>query len=235
MPERDHEITQAEGKQQLIKYTLFMVDPAWRRLPENERDSGRASFVHAVERFTKTIRTYSYSTLGLKSQGELLFWQIADSPETLQNAISELLRTDLGRYLDVAYWMLGLVRPSQYVRRQSSQDQALSQPDRLKYLIVYPFTKTIEWYLLSREARQGMMNEHIRAGHQYPSVRQVLAHSFGLDDQEFIVTYETNELHDFQELVMTLRHTEARRYTSRDTPIILGIHRSLEEALALLG
>lgn len=221
--------------QQFIKYTLFKVDSAWRRLSLPERQKGRAEFVAAIESCSSKIRTYSYSTTGLKAQGDLLLWQATPSLEDLQTATAQLLQTGLGRYLEISYSLLGLIRPSHYVKRQTEQEQALSQPDRLRYLIIYPFAKTTEWYLMSQEARQGMMNEHIRVGHQFASVRQVLAYSFGIDDQEFIVTYETDRLEDFQDLVMALRNTEARRYTLRDTPIFVGIHRPLEEALELLG
>ncbi len=107
--------------------------------------------------------------------------------------------------------------------------------ERHKYLIVYPFVKTAEWYLLDRETRQKMMNEHMKLGHQFPMVQQLLAYSFGLDDQEFIVAYETDELPAFLDLVYALRMTEGRRYTLRDTPILTAIHRPISEILRLLG
>ena len=220
---------------QFLKYTLFTVEPAWRRLLAPERQKGRAEFATALESCSSTIRTYSYSTVGLKAQGDLLLWQVTSSLEALQTSTAQVLQTGLGRYLETSYSLLGLIRPSHYVKRQTEQEQALSQPDRLRYLIIYPFVKTTDWYLMSPEARQGMMNEHIRVGHQFSSVRQVLAYSFGIDDPEFVVTYETDRLEDFQDLVMALRNTEARRYTQRDTPIFVGIHRSLTEALELLG
>jgi chlorite dismutase len=115
------------------------------------------------------------------------------------------------------------------------QEHALDDPTRLRYLIVYPFVKTTEWYLMSRDARQGMMNEHMRIGHDFDDVRQVLLYATGLDDQEFIVAYETDKLERHQELVIALRSTEGRRYTLRDTPIFTAIHRPVEEALALVG
>jgi chlorite dismutase len=100
---------------------------------------------------------------------------------------------------------------------------------------VYPFAKTAEWYQMSRDARQGMMNEHIRVGHEFDDVRQVLAYTTGLDDQEFIVAYETDRLERHQDLVIALRATEGRRYTLRDTPIFTAVHRTLDDALHLLG
>ena len=101
--------------------------------------------------------------------------------------------------------------------------------------MLYPFTKTIEWYLMSREARQGMMNEHIRVGRTHPDISQILLYSTGLGDQEFIVGYETDSLAEFQDLVVELRSTEARRHTLRDTPIFTCVKRSPERILDLLG
>jgi chlorite dismutase len=218
-----------------LRYTLFEVKPEWRRLSIDERTAGRAEFISAAEKCASEVATYSYNTTGIRAEGDLLLWQMSDSLEALQQSTSFMLQSGLGQYMSVTTILLGMIRPSHYVKKQTNQEQALAEPDRQKYLIAYPFVKTIDWYLMSRESRQGMMNEHIRIGHEYESVRQVLAYSFGVDDQEFIVSYETDKLEDFQDLVMALRNTEARRYTLRDTPIFVGIHRPLNEALEILG
>jgi len=131
--------------------------------------------------------------------------------------------------------MIGLTRPSQYVKRPSSQEQSLFSGDRSRYLVVYPFVKSVEWYLTPPDERQEVMKGHMRVGHRYPQVRQLLAYSFGLDDQEFIVAYETDDLVAFQDLVRELRETESRRSTVRDTPIITGIHRPLGDILRQLS
>ncbi len=217
-----------------VQYLAFKVDASWRRLPLEERGRGRTEFCQELES-DQNIRSYAYSTLGMKSDADLFIWRMSDSPEPLQESLSRLLLTGLGRYLEISHSFVGLIHTSTYVRRQDTQEQAILTQERQKYLVVYPFSKTIEWYLMSKEARQGMMNEHIRIGHEYPSVRQLLVYSTGLDDQEFVVSYETNELGAFQQLVIALRDTEARRYTLRDTPIFTCVYRPLNETLALLG
>ncbi len=217
-----------------LKFTFLKADPNWRRLPEAEREQARQELQAAIESFEE-IDTFPYSTVGMKPESELLLWNWADSPDRIQDFLGHVRTAGLGRYLDVTHSMLGRVRQSRYVRRPTSQEQAIDVEDHERYLIVYPFTKTIDWYLMSEQARQGMMNEHIKVGKQFPSVRQVLAYSTGLDDQEFIVVYETDELVDFQDLVIALRNTEARRYTERDTPIFTCIHRPLDACLRLLG
>jgi chlorite dismutase len=173
--------------------------------------------------------------VGLRSDADLLLVRFATAVQALETSASLLLRAGMGRSMRVAHSWIGLLRPSQYTKRPTAQEQGLQAGDRAAYLVVYPFTKTHEWYQLSRETRQGMMNEHIRIGHDFPQVRQLLAHSTGLDDQEFIVAYETDDLAAFQDLVVALRETEARRFTLRDSPTLTAVSRSLDDALALLG
>ena len=127
----------------------------------------------------------------------------------------------------------GFTRPSQYTKARSAQEIDPFAETRLRYLIMYPFAKTPEWYLMSRESRQGMMNEHIRIGKQYEDIKQLLLYSFGLQDQEFVVVYETDDLPRFSDLVNELRDTEARRYTLQDTPVTTAIYHPAEETLAL--
>ncbi len=178
---------------------------------------------------------HSYSTIGLRAEGDLLLWRMSETIEGLEETAADLLAAGIGSWMTPSISMIGLTRPSQYVKRPTTQEQSLFSGERSKYLVVYPFTKSVEWYLASAEERQEVMKGHMRVGHRYPQVRQLLAYSFGLDDQEFIVAYETDELVAFQDLVRELRETESRRSTVRDTPIITGIHRPLGEILGLLS
>ena len=220
---------------QFVQYLFLKVDPAWRRLDAATRERGRAELAAAVEGAAPAVTAHAYSTLGLKAGAELMLWWRSDAPEAVQSALASILCTGLGSYCEVAYTLWGLTRPSIYTKRRTAQEQALDEPDRLRYLIVYPFVKTVDWYLMSREARQGMMNEHMRVGHEFADVRQMLLYTTGLDDQEFIVAYETDRLDRHQDLVIALRDTEARRHTVRDTPIFTAVHRPLADALALVG
>ncbi len=127
----------------------------------------------------------------------------------------------------------GFTARSQYSKARSKQELDPMSDDRRRYLIVYPFVKTSEWYLLGRDSRQGMMNEHIRIGKQFTEIAQLLLYSFGLQDQEFVVVYETDDLVLFSDLVRELRGTEGRRYTERDAPLHTAVHHPGDGALAL--
>ena len=223
------------SSRRFVQYICLKVDPQWRRLPQAERDSGRAEFTEVLESGAPAVTSFAYSTLGLKVDADILIWWHSDSPEPVQELLARLLISGLGRYCNVSYSLFGLTRPSQYTKVRTTQEHALDEPGRLKYLIVYPFTKTIEWYLLPKDVRQTMMNEHMKVGHGFDDVRQVLLYTTGLDDHEFVVAYETDNLERHHELVVALRSTESRRYTLSDTPIFTAIHRPIENALALLG
>jgi chlorite dismutase len=210
------------------------IDPAWRRLSPEERCRGIEELGAALAVGTN-VKTFTYSTIGIEPGVDLLLWSLAPSLDGLEERAAAVLRSGLGGWLRVRESFLGIVQPSQYVKKPTPQEQSLFSGERSRYLVVYPFTKSTDWYLQGRESRQGIMNEHMRIGHEYPEIRQLLANSFGVDDMDFLVAYETDDLARFGELVRALRGTDSRRSTVRDTPLLVGIHRSIEEIAALLG
>jgi chlorite dismutase len=212
------------------------IAPGWRRLPGERRADGLRALLEADAAASDAgVTSLLYSSVGLEPGVDLLLWRTAASVDALEAAAAALLRTPMGGWLRVRHAFLGRTAPSQYVTQPTEQESGLTRDGLGRYLVVYPFTKRAEWYLLSREARQGVMNEHMRVGRQYPSVRQALAYSFGLDDQDFIVAYEMDDLHVFGDLVRDLRATESRRSTVSDTPILLGLRRTPEGLRELLG
>jgi chlorite dismutase len=210
------------------------LDAAWRRLPREERCQSATELAAAVSA-ESDVMTFCYSMVGLQAGTDLLLWSLASSLDALEERSASVLRSGMGQWMQAKESFLGIIQPSQYVKKPSPQEQSLFSGERSHYLIVYPFTKSTDWYLLGREARQGIMNEHMRIGHDFPEVRQLLAYSFGVDDMDFLVAYETDDLPKFGELVRALRGTDSRRSTVRDTPILTGIHRPIAEITALLG
>jgi len=210
------------------------LDSAWRRLSAGERRETCAEFFEAVAG-GEAVKTFTYSTVGLKPGVDVLLWRLGASLEALEESAAAVLRSGMGTWMEVKQSFIGVIQPSQYVKKPTPQEQSLFGGERSRYLIVYPFTKSTDWYLLDKETRQSVMNEHMKVGHSYPQVRQLLANSFGLDDQDFLVAYETDDLPAFSELVRSLRSTESRRSTVRDTPILTAIHRQPHELAALLG
>jgi len=210
------------------------LDPAWRRQARDERCRGAEELCAAVTARSEAT-TFAYSMVGLKAGVDLLLWSLASSVEELEERSARVLRAGMGTWFTVRHSFLGIIGPSQYVKRPTSQEQSLFSGERSPYLIVYPFTKSTEWYQLAQKERHEVMKEHIKVGHRYRQVRQLLAYSFGVDDMDFLVAYETDDLAAFGGLVRDLRGTESRRSTVRDTPILTGIHRPIEEITRLLG
>jgi chlorite dismutase len=225
-----------DGSQTYIQALGLGLDPAWRRRTDEDRDDEGCRFREAATSGESAgVRTITYSSIGLEPGVDLLLWRMAPTIDALETTAAAILRSGLGRWLEVRHSFIGRIGPSQYVRRPTEQEQSLFDGERSRYLVVYPFTKSTDWYLQSREARQGIMNEHMRVGHEFPQIRQALAYSFGLDSQDFVVAYETDDLVAFGDLVRALRATESRRSTISDTPILLGICRPMDEILTMLG
>lgn len=212
----------------------LQLDPAWRRRPDPARRRDAAEFATALEERGGPT-TFCYTTTGLEASMDVLLWRMAPSLDDLQEALARDLRRGMGRWLDVAHSFVGVTAPSPYAGRPQPEVPALFSGERARYLIVYPFTKTVGWYSLDGAARRHLMGEHIRIGRAHPEVRQLLANSFGVDDQDFLVAYETDAPDRFSELVRELRHTAARAYTAGDTPISVGVRRDAHELGQVLG
>jgi chlorite dismutase len=173
-------------------------------------------------------RVETYAVYPGRGEADLLVWAAsgADEAEAPGGAFTRWARAmaPFRRWLEPGMTAWGMTRPSEYVRRESSTAIDAVGGERLPYLVVYPFVKTHEWFRLDGEERRRSMGEHIRVGRQYGDVSQLLLYSFGLQDQDFVVVYETRDLARFSALVHELRATEARAFTARDTPIHTAVH-----------
>jgi chlorite dismutase len=203
----------------------------WTLDPVKRSDRARAWF----ERLAASAgAAHLYLVQGIETGADVLVWstaRIAGPAATGGFFRSRAAAENAGRdVLEPAHVLWGMTRPSEYSRAaKSAQEIDPFSSERQPYLVMYPFTKTAEWYLLGRETRQGMMNEHIRIGKQYRDIKQLLLYSFGLQDQEFVVVYETDDMSLFSKLVYDLRDTQARRYTSSDTPLHTGVRIGVDE------
>ena len=229
-----------DSRRQLVNFTFYKVDPAWRRLPAEERQTSKHEFCRVIEEYAgKTIAVLPYSLVGIRGDCDFMLWRIGYDLEPLQEMSAKLLATGLGKYLTAPYSYLSMTKSSIYLVGHVHDGQADArgriEPGQHKYVFVYPFVKTREWYRLPEPTRQAAMKEHIALGHKFPRVKLNTTYSFGLDDQEFVLAFESDYLEDFLDLVMALRETEASRYTLRDTPIFTCVHRPLDDVLALLG
>jgi chlorite dismutase len=225
------------GPRQFVNFAYYKLDPAFRRLPAEAKSAARDELLASLATLPQGMLCLSYSCVGLRGDVDFMLWRIAYSSDDLQEQTAKLNRTVLGSYLSTPYSFLSMGKRSVYIDKIDpghTQSRARIVPGRGRYIFVYPFIKTREWYLLPLEQRQAMMDEHILVGNKYPSVKLNTTYSFGLDDQDFVVAFETDEPKDFLDLVMELRETQASRYTVRDTPIFSCVRAPIEQILGQL-
>jgi chlorite dismutase len=218
---------------QYVAYTFFRVDPAWRRLPVEERQAGKDAFADVVDDFAERFaHLRAYTTTGVRPETDFFLWKIADRYDVLGELGAALNATPLAGWLETPYSYLATTKASQYTNARRARKVV---PQGSPYLVVYPFVKVRPWYALSEDDRQRAMDEHIRIGRdEFPGIKNHTTYSFGIDDQEFMTAFECDEPADFMHLMLRLRDSEASRYTERDTPIFVGQHVSIREALAAL-
>ena len=212
-------------KRQYVNFLFYKVDPAWRRLPESERTQGKQEFIRAVEDYAGKVMVIPYSTVGIRGDCDLMLWRISYELELFQEMSSKMLASGLGKYLTTPYSYLSITKRSIYVDHHTHENQESKRltivPGKSKYIFVYPFLKTRGWFLLTKAARQGMMDEHIEVGHRFPSVKLNTTYSFGLDDQEWVVAFESDKPEDFLDLVMALRETRGPVHPARHADLHL--------------
>src|SRR3989338_127915 len=223
---------------QLVSFTFYKVDPAWRRLSRAERTKQGGDLLEANNRLSKRLKVLTYSLVGMKADVAFLVWAVGPTLEELQQMASAVRHSALGGYLSVSYSYLSMTKRSTYVDKldpDHPDKRRFVTPFHSKYLFVYPFVKTTEWYQLPFDRRQAMMDEHIVLGNKYKSVRIHTTYSFGLADPEFVLALETDEPKDFLDLVMEMREGKTRPYTLRDTPIFTCVAKPVGDVLSDLG
>lgn len=223
---------------QMVRFTFYKLDPQWQLLPREQREQGKAELRGIIKEHGDQVLLRSFSLYGLRPDCDFMLWQATYDIADLQLLHSKIRRSLMGPYLRETYGFLSMTKRSIYVgknARGAHDPRLVIIPDDKKYLFVYPFVKTRPWYKLPLEERKRMMDEHIRIGVKYRDVSINTTYSFGLDDQEFVVAFETDNLSDFLDLVEELRGSEASQYTLRDTPMFTCVAQPFSEILEAIG
>lgn len=220
--------------EKFINFTFYKVDPKWRWLNEIGKDESSREFLELLKAANTKMKVRTYSTIGLRHDSEFMIWTVSSSLENIQIFSSKIYSTIFGKYVEPANTFLSLTRKSIYSNQVKlgfeSDDDA-----QLKYVVVYPFIKSREWYLLPFEKRKQLMDEHIKVGRKYPEIRLNTTYSFGIGDQDFMLAFETDDLSKFQDLIMDLRETQVSRYILKDIPMIPCVLKNMDEIIKSLG
>jgi chlorite dismutase len=226
-----------EGRQ-FLKYTFFKLMPGWRATTEDERERGKSELARILDRNSKKMILKSFSLIGTRADTDFMLWTISERLEDFQELISQIMKSSMGKHLELKYSYLSMTRKSEYIRehRHPGQegDSLKKVPGNARYLFVYPFVKKREWYGLPAEERQRIMLDHVRTGHKYSTVKINTSYSFGLDDPEFVLSFESDYPSDFLELVMELRGTEASKFTALETPIFTCVSVPAKELMDMI-
>lgn len=212
-------------------FWLYKTADEWRAQPADVRRQGREEFIRLLDQPGTGLKIRGvYSTIGFRADVDLIVWAVGDSADHIQSLAVRLRRTSLGSMLDMRNAYVGVASMSQYDPTHGPAFLKGVPPAR--YLSVYPFTKTPDWYLLTYEQRREMMAVHGELGDEFPSILTNTVSSFGIQDQEFIVALEDDDPGVLVNMVQRLRLAEVRKYTQVDTPIFLGRLKDPGEALS---
>jgi chlorite dismutase len=217
-------------ERQFVKYTFLKVDPAWRRLDDAERAQHKREFLAACDDFAGERLLRAFSLIGTRGDVDMMLLSQATNLERIHEFHVVLAQSGLMKWCTQPYSYLAMTKPSEY----SDESRLEVRPAHSRYLFVYPFVKTREWYAKPADERWRIMQEHIRVGREYPDIDLNTSYSFGLDDQEFVVAFEADDPAAFLDLVQRLRTTEASAYTKRDTPTFTCVSTSVERELSAL-
>ncbi len=233
---REHDARE-EVVREFGRYSFFKLDRSWRQLPDETKSQHKAEFAAIVDEIAGASWLRTYSLVGLRADADMLIRQISPTVDTFQSTMTRFQSSGLGHYLDQTHSYLSMTRRSPYRSNQRNPEMEERDPRSwdLKYFIVYPMVKKREWYQLPKEHRQSMMLDHFRVGRKYPSIKINTGYSFGIDDPEFVVAFETDDLADFLYLVEELRSVPLAKYTEREVPIFSSILMPVREVLETLG
>ena len=218
----------------LIRYTMWSVFRLARPFGDEQRQPAADEVTGLLDELAgkDVVVRGTYDVSGLRADADLMVWWHSSTPEALQEAYTRLRRTALGRHLEPVWSQLALHRPAEFNRSHIPAFLADEEPRR--YVCVYPFVRSYEWYLLPDEERRDMLKEHGMQARPYPDVRANTVASFGLGDYEWMLAFEADELHRIVDLMRELRASTARRHVREEVPFYTGRRRSVTELVATL-
>ena len=212
-----------------LLYTMYAVFTATTPLPEGSRqglaEEAQAFLDAALQKDVYTRGTYDVA--GFKADAELLVWWTCPDVDVLQDTYNRFRQSSLGRHLAPVWSSIGIHRPAEFNRNHIPAYVRREEPR--KYVCVYPFNRSLEWYLLPDYERRGMLAEHGMQGRDYEDVRANTVAAFGLGDYEWLLAFEADELHRIVDLMRHLRGSETRRHVREEVPFYTGRRRTPHE------
>lgn len=221
-------------EKQFVNFMFVGVSPDWRKLSADTKAAFKTEFQSVFEGFSNDFLLFSYSLVGFDSKADLMFWRIGSSLDLVQEMTAKLYRTNLGSYFETADNYLSVTKKRMFVSK-GSEDKFHVIAGGKKYLFVYPCAKNRDWYEKSGDERDAMIEENFMVGKKFQNIKIHMTHAFGFSEQEYIITFETDEPRDFLALAEELRETPASKFTLRGMPVYTCRQKPLMECLDALG
>ena len=216
------------SEQRYASYPVFKIDRD--RLTGVDAEVAAKEVAALIESYEPKVHTRgTYTTEAFSAAADLMFWFVAENIDDVEKLLIELRRTQFGQALVPVENFLGVTMPAEFAR--DHQPAFVKGEPPKKYICVYPFVRTPEWYLLEPAERGGLLREHGEAGREFPEVLANTTSAFGLGDYEWILCFEAESPARIVELIRRLRATEARRYTKVEIPFFSGIRKEISDAI----
>jgi chlorite dismutase len=221
-------------EKQFVNFTFLRVNPEWRKLAGRTKEDFKEEFTDVFDRFRSNFLLYTYSLVGFDSKADLMFWRIGDSLDLVQEMTASLYRTQLGTFIETVDNYLSITKGMMFVGG-ASEDRHRVEAGVKKYHFLYPCAKHKAWFEISDEARDALIEESFMVGKRFPNIRIHMTHAFGVGDQQYLISFETDEPKDFLALAEELGKTPASKFRLRGMPIYTCRQRTLTECLDALG
>jgi hydrogen peroxide-dependent heme synthase len=220
----------------LIRYTMWSV---FRVSDRSALDAGRDAAAEELAEFIdqaagKGIVTRGcYDIQGMRADADYMLWTVAPTSDELQEAYARFRRTRLGRASEPVFSAMALHRPAEF--NKGHVPAFLAEEEPKDYVSVYPFVRSYDWYLMDPAERRRMLAEHGMMAREYPDVRANTVSCFSLNDFEWMLAFEADELHRIVDLMRHLRGADARRHTRVEIPFFTGRRKPPEQLVADLA
>lgn len=221
-------------EKQFVNFMFVRVNPDWRKVDAAAKTAFKSEFQNVFDAYSKDFLLFSYSLVGFDSKADLMFWRIGSSLDLVQEMTAKLYRTNLGSYFETTDNYLSVTKKRMFVS-QGSEDKFHVIAGEKKYLFVYPCAKDRDWYEKSGDERDALIEENFMVGKKFQNIKIHMTYAFGFSDQEYIITFETDEPKDFLALAEELRETPASKFTMRGMPVYTCRQKPLMECLDALG
>ena len=223
-----------EVEKQFVNFMFFRVNPEWRKLNPDTKSIFKSEFQSVYDKFRDDFLLYSYSLVGFDSKADIMFWRIGTSLDLIQEMTAKLYRTSLGSFFEIADNYLAVTKRMMFVANGSDDRSHILAGDK-KYHFVYPCAKHSDWYSKTGEERDALIEENFMVGKKFQNIKIHMTHAFGFSEQEYVISFETDEPKDFLALAEELRETPASKLTLRGMPVYTCRQRPLMECLDALG